>query len=412
MRNELPEIVNPKSEHPALWAMLQVCARDIDSCVHVRFVDTQQYNTISLTKNIHIEDLRNEWATWLYEACVSFNLPKRRPHNILFGFNPRTSLVSPKGKASTLYRMVGANLECTNGRTREDCLMAIQCWRDFEMPPSLLIDYQRGICAAWRIENRIDEKAGSVLSAYVIQACGTRRKTKNWDAEDLFPMPGFFSYYRENFTQRNRRLCQSVTTILHPPENERFNLHGYSVESFQALPPVKPKDIRRYYSYVEGLPGGSPESIRSIAAMAKKLAHDQMLPTLAGRMAMDNDTEKAVYDPNISEKWEPTLPAMPHVDDIRLNTNWGWVHLYLKRGFENVTEFIMRDISRFIGIENPTPQDIEFEVVRYFTKKGYTAAAIHEFVSRKNVHFTHGSEAEIKSFSERAIRQLKAMNPK
>lgn len=396
--------------HPAFWLIQQLTSglTHPDMYINIRAIHNRppyeengktikNDTEVLYNENIRLGDFHARWYGDLLAHLTTLNTSPTKPANIYFGVNPRTSGNARSNKVEHVHGYVALYLDCDDNKnyTKEQRAFQLQFWRDYNLPPSIVVDSGHGYHVYWLLQRLEDTARGQALLKKMVLLSGCRDKGNTHDVTRILRLPGFNNV--KSWWLGDTPPC----TLIDPADYLEYeDSYRYDTETFeQWFPPSEYENIQAYHAAAVGT--GEVENLHirvRAAAQASVQAQLQQRAIAAG--AVINNMKESVtstaefarmnfvpgtQQTEVKEPWSPKRTMIPPITDLKWKKGKKWMKAYAMKGWEGLTADDKDDIGKSINCDEFSPSELDHRLVYCLVEMGYNEEAIIEFWGRADL---------------------------
>lgn len=385
--------------HQAYWLLKQLNKRYAlaEYYINVRAIHNKQPYTdgegkkqalteVTFNELIPVCEMKSKWNDGLFARLLKLNSGPS-PSNIYFGVNPRSSQGHKKENCA-FFTCFYLDLDDSKSYTKEQRWLQIQFWIALGFAPSLVVDSGHGYHVYWILKSPVSREEGEIILKRMVALSGCKEGGNTFDISRILRLPGFLNV--KEWYSDDKPACGLVYVNDGVGGNVAEHYESveeapcFDVEMFKTFPPSELKNLQQYYEEAQKLAVDGKEfntAVNEVLAVARKaqttLAMHQNVEHIVAENAMDA--------PPAGQAWEPTLNVIPMVDEIKWDRNRRWMKKYCILGHSGLGQGELDELKIKFNISDVSASNLDFHVIYFLVKTGYTKDAVREFWKRPDV---------------------------
>lgn len=345
--------------------------------------------TVTMDDFIQLSDLKDRWPGLLKQLRM-LNASST-PSNIYFAVNPLVD----KGHKKEHFSHFGSlylDLDDNKNYTKSQRWFQLYYFGVMGFTPSFAIDSGNGYHCYWAMKNWVMRELGEATLKNMVSLTGCKDKGNTFDISRVLRLPGFQNVKR--WWEGSTPPCGLVIPS-HEIRPTLQTLQSFDIEHFKMFPPAELSDLEKYVKEAEAICPDKDkvqETIIKIMHIARD-AHYKMAVEQAGeKIAVQNVT--TINNNSKFSPAEPMLSVVPLVDDLKFGAKQKWMKKFIKAGYSGMNNADLDEMKVKLNMQDTSCSSLDFSVIYFLCKKGYTRAAIRDFWKRNDTHLFRADKEE------------------
>lgn len=335
--------------------------------------------TVTWDEFIPLGELKDRWPATLKKLRM-LNASDA-PSNIYFAVNPLLEKGHKKEHFSH-FASLFLDLDDNKSYTKTQRWFQMFYFGVMGFTPSFAIDSGNGYHCYWALRNWVSREVGEMILKNMVALTGCKDKGNTFDISRVLRLPGF-----QNVKRWWEGACPPCGLVLPKHEDRPMlpALQSFDIEHFKLFPPAELSDLEKYVKEAEAIqtePDKLQETILKIMYIARD-AHYKMAVEQAGeKIAVQNQT--IIANTATFSVTNPMLSIVPLVDDIKFGPKQRWMKKFIKNGYTGMSTADLDELKVKQNMQDTSCSSLDFSVLYFLCRKGYTREAIREFWKRSD----------------------------